>query len=217
MWNEIKEKLLGESGRMNIRSIKYFSTTGLDMPNGVNIQRGGFLTECRKNERAFVTEGIAGQQYGLADYRGGIIVFATSVNSVELSKNAIVNKAKQLWHSFVNMAMKDKKLGKCIDAYNKDDTNKDDLISAFSVGNAFKGKYKDIETGAEFSDLSYTIEVGGLSSKGLLNLAERIANEFEQQTVLVKDFNNMKFYLADGTSSDEKPDFSKINTKSIMS
>lgn len=169
--------------------------------------------ECRKNERAFVAEGIAGEQYGLANYRGGIIVFATSVNSVELSKNFLMNKARQMWRSFLNAATKDRKLAKCIDSYNKDERNVDDLIGAFSVGNAFKGKYVDIETGQVFSDRSYTIEVGGLSSNGLLRLAERIANEFDQQTVLVKDFNNGKFYLADGSESEDAPDFSRINTK----
>ena len=211
----MKWKLLKEycEKTVKIREIRNFSPDGSTMPNGVNVQRGGFLVECHRNANAFVTEGIAGQQYGLANYRGGIIVFATSVNSVVLSKNGLVNKAKQLWHTFLNIAKKDKKLRKCIDAYNKDDGNIDDLIGAFSIGNAFKGKYVDIDTGEEFNDRSYTIEIGGLSSKGLLDLAERIANEFEQQTVLVKDFNQNKFYLADGVKSDEEPDFSKINQK----
>ena len=196
----------------NIREIEYFSESGKGMPNGSHIQRGGFLTECYRNANKFVTEGIAGEQYGLANYRGGIIVFATSVNSVDLSKNKFANKAKQLWISFLNMACKDSKLKKCIDKYNTDKTHSDDMIGAFSVGNAFKGKYVDINTGKIFNDRSYTIEVGGISSKGLLNFAELVANEFIQQTVLVKDFNNMKFYLADGIDKGE-PDFSTVNVK----
>lgn len=106
----------------------------------MSYKRGGFLTECYRNANKFVTEGIAGEQYGLANYRGGIIVFATSVNSVELSKNKFANKAKQLWISFLNMACKDSKLKKCIDKYNTDKAHSDDVIGAFSVGNAFKGK-----------------------------------------------------------------------------
>ena len=39
------------------------------------------------------------------------------------------------------MACKDSKLKKCIDKYNTDKTHSDDMIGAFSVGNAFKGKY----------------------------------------------------------------------------
>ena len=196
MWDRIKEWLSDGSGK--VRGIKYFSTNGTDMPNGINIQRGGFLVECEKNGRNFVTEGIAGGQYGLAHYRGGVIVFATSVNSVEIPMNTIVTRAKRLWHSFVNMARKDKMLSKCIDGYNNDGSNQDDLMGAFSAGNAFRGKYKDIETGSEFGEKSCTIEIGGLSSRGLLDLAERIANEFGQQTVLVKDFNSNKFYLVEG-------------------
>lgn len=211
MWIKIIDVIGNKTNK--IREIKWFSESGKGIPSGATYQKGGFLVECRKNEKKFVTEGIAGEQYGLSNYRGGVIVFATSVNSVELSKNKFANKARQLWHSFLNSAMKDRKLNKCIDSYNKDEKNSDDLIGAFSVGNAFKGKYVDIDTGRVFNDKSYTIEIGGLSSKGLLDLAERIANEFEQQTVLVKDFNANKFYLADGVSSDDDPDFSKLNTK----
>ena len=118
--------------------------------------------ECRKNASKFVTEGIAGGQCGISNYRGGVIVFATSVNSAQLSRDELVKKAKQMWESFVHDA--------------------DGLIGAFSVGNAFKGKYKDIETREEFSEHSYTIEIGGLSSKGLLKLAGLVANEFAQRT-----------------------------------
>ena len=46
----------------------------------------------------------------------------------------------------------------------------------------------------------------------MLNFAELVAKEFIQQTVLVKDFNNMKFYLADGIDKGE-PDFSTVNVK----
>lgn len=43
------------------------------------------------------------------------------------------------------------------------------------------------------------LEIGGLSSKGLLSLTGLVANEFDQQTVLLKDFNENKFYLVRGT------------------
>ena len=66
----------------------------------------------------------------------------------------------------------------------------------FSIGNAFRGKYVDAETGAVFSDRSCTVEIGGLSSKELTSLAERLSSEFNHQTVLVRDFNRQgKFHL----------------------
>ena len=36
-----------------VREIKYFSPDGSTMPNGVNIQRGGFLKDCRINANSF--------------------------------------------------------------------------------------------------------------------------------------------------------------------
>ena len=38
---------------MKVRKIQYFSPDGSTMPNGVNIQRGGFLAECNINSNSF--------------------------------------------------------------------------------------------------------------------------------------------------------------------
>lgn len=47
-----------------------------------------------------------------------------------------------------------------------------------------------------FNDKSLALEINGLSLKGLLRLAEYISQEFLQETVLVKDLNTNKIYLA---------------------
>ena len=49
-----------------------------------------------------------------------------------------------------------------------------------------------------FDDKSLSIEINGLSSKGLLRLAEYICQDFLQETVLMKDLNTNKIYLANG-------------------
>lgn len=41
------------------------------------------------------------------------------------------------------------------------------------------------------------VEVNGLSSKSLFELAELLCKEFSQKTVLVKNFNTNKMYLVD--------------------
>ena len=147
------------------KEIKYFSPDGSTMPNGIGFQRGNFLHECKVNREAFVLdETIHDKQYGLADYRGGIIVFSTDVNAVSLDKN----KLKY---------------------------NGSEFIGACSIGNAFKGNYVG-DNGEEYDERSTTIEVNGLPSQGLLRLAEMVARMFHQETVLVKDFNNMKLFLA---------------------
>lgn len=67
-------------------------------------------------------------------------------------------------------------------------------IGAFSVGNAFRGKYVGGNS-EEFGDHSTTIEVGGLSTRELLNLAGKTARFSLQGTVLVKDLNKNKIYI----------------------
>ena len=53
-----------------------------------------------------------------------------------------------------------------------------------------------------FNDRSICLEINGLSSKSLLKLAAMIAGGFRQETVLVKDLNRNKIYLADANESD---------------
>jgi len=198
--------------RKYFKEIKYFSRDGSSMPNGAGIQRGGFLLECRLNRNAFtISEAIHGEQYGLSGYRGGIIVFSTDVNAVNLDKNRLKNKIKQILATLGQRLNTGKISHKVVNKFNKyNDT--DEYIGAYSIGNAFKGRYMG-EDGEQYDERSTTIEIGGLSSKGLLRLAEMLARTFHQETVLVKDLNNLKIYLANGHREAGEPDFSKLNTK----
>lgn len=196
----------------HFRPIKYFSKDGRTMPNGVGFQKGGFLRECKINSESFVLdEAVHDNQYGLAEYKGGIIVFSTDVNAVELDKNKLMNWLKQHIATFTQRYNKGNILHKVVNKFNKyNDTN--EYVGAYSIGNAFNGKYVG-DNGEEFKESSTTIEVNGLSSEGILRLAEMIARVFKQETVLVKDFNANKFYLANGLRREKTPDFSKIKIK----
>lgn len=195
-----------------IREIKYFHPSGGTMPNGHPIQRGGFSRECRINSEAYeLDEAVHPQQYGLADYRGGVITFSTDVNAVEYSKNAIVNKVKQLLATYGNRLFRQSKIAKVIKSFNDKDG---EYIGAFSVGNFFKGRYVG-DNGKIYDEKSISVEINGLSSKGLFELAEKLCTEFQQETVLVKDFNTNKIYLVDADESQEPLDREmwRINTK----
>ena len=196
----------------HFKEIKYFSTDGSSLPNGIGFQRGNFLRECRLNSEAFVLdEAVHDKQYGLADYKGGIIVFSTDVNAVQLDKNKIMNWLKQHIKSFVQKHSTGKILHNVVSKFNKYNET-EEFIGAYSVGNSFKGKYVG-DNGEEYKESSTTIEVNGISSEALLRLAEMVARVFGQETVLVKDFNSNKFYLANGLRREQSPDLSKINTK----
>lgn len=194
------------------KEIKYFSRDGSSMPNGSGIQRGGFLHECAVNKRAFVLdEAVHGEQYGLKDYRGGVIVFSTDVNAVKLDPNKLRNKIKQILTTIGQRINTGNISHKIVNKFNKYNET-DEYIGAYTIGNAFRGKYVG-DNGEQFDERSTTIEIGGLSTKGLLRLAEMIARVFHQETVLVKDMNNMKFYLANSHREEGEPDFSGINKK----
>lgn len=196
----------------SVREVKYFHPSGKGMPNGHPLQRGGFIRECRLNTDAYeLDEAVHPQQYGLADYRGGVITFSTDVNAVEFSKNAIVNKVKQLLATYGNRFFRQSKIAKVIKNFNDKDG---EYIGAFSVGNFFKGRYVG-DNGKIYDEKSISVEINGLSSKGLLELAEKLCVEFQQETVLVKDFNTNKIYLVDADESDAplEPQMWNINKK----
>ena len=90
----------------------------------------------------------------------------------------------------------------------------DETIGAYSIGNAFKGRYVG-DNGGEYNERSMTIEINGLSSEALLYLGEMIARAFHQETVLIKDLNKNKIYLANGLTNNNPLNLKSINTKSI--
>lgn len=200
--------------KIKVNEIQYFHPEGKKMPNGSHYTRGGFLHECYLNANAFhLDEGVHPEQYGLAKYRGGVIVFSTDINAVDLDERPFINKIKQIIETIKQRLTRGKKIHQTIFKHNKE--NKE-FIGAYSVGNFFHGRYID-DKGTKFDEKSLCIEVNGISSKTLLRLAEMICEEFKQQTVLVKDLNINKIYTADATpipsdSSFEK-EMERINTE----
>lgn len=199
----------------HFKEVKYFHPSGKTMPNGSHYQRGGFINECKINKDNFVLdEGVHGEQYGMAQYRGGLVVFSTDVNAVKLNDNKLINKIKQLIATFNNRINRNKKIHNTINKLNNGIKKPEERIGAYSVGNFFKGKYVG-DNGEMYNDKSLSVEINGISSRNLLSFAELLAKEFMQETVLVKDLNLNKIYLADSIpmSSDTtlRDELSKVN------
>jgi hypothetical protein len=202
------------STNLRVREIKYFSTDGIkDIPNGHPIQKGGFVKECIDNSNKFLTnnyqylitekfdilEAIHPNQYDLFDYRGGILIFSIDVNSLELSSDFLIKLAKKKLKTNSNRFFIKSKLGIIVTRFNTLDKkngsgNIDDYIGAFSIGNFFSGSYNG-DNSKVFNENSISFEVNGISSKGLIYLAEEIANELNQETLLVNDMNVNKRFL----------------------
>ena len=208
----IAESIRKNIGRQNVREVRYFHPSGKPIPNGSNIQRGGYLNECRQNKNAYtLDEAVHGEQYGLAKYKGGIITFSTDVNAIQMSPNSIVNKIKQSVETFKQRFGKDKLIHKAVNRFNQ---NEDEYIGAYSVGNFFHGRYVG-DNGEMYNEKSVSVEVNGLSTNSLVKLAEYIAEIFRQETVLVKDLNNGKIFLVDATPSETpiEQEMQRINTE----
>lgn len=184
------------------RELKHFHPSGQPMPENIsNLHKcSGYLSECHKNMASFtLNEGVHPEQYGLKDYRGGIIVFSTDVNAVKLSDNAFINKIRQYVETFKNRWNKGSIVHSAINDFN---TNSAEYIGAYSIGNSFHGCYVG-DNGEKYDEKSLTVEINGLSSDALLELAELICKHFKQETVLVKDLNKNKMYYADAIKSDD--------------
>ena len=69
----------------------------------------------------------------------------------------------------------------------------EDYTNLFSIGNYFFGKY--IDANESFNENSISIQINGLSSKGLIDLSKELVNELDQEKVLLKDLNSRKIYL----------------------
>ena len=212
--------------------IKYFSPDGRkDLPNGSIYQKGGFIYNCKKNKARFIEfnnqyfinndgnmcEAIHPEQYGLSDYRGGIIVFSTDINSLKISKNKLLDWFEKKLKTFKNRLFYKKKINNIIKRFNeyikKEVGGKkiEDYIGAFSIGNFFNGRYVG-DNEKVFDKNSLSIEINGISSESLIFLAEEVAQEFIQETVLVKDLNSNKIFLVDQDKTGSY-DLSMVNKK----
>lgn len=154
-----------------VREVKYFHPSGRSLPNGSNIQRGGFLNECRQNRSAYtLDEAVYGEQHGSAKFKGGVVTFPADANAGQTSSETLAEA-----------------IGLFIDSV-------EELIGAYSVGNFFHGGYVG-DNGEVYDGRSVSVEVNGLGSKSLVKLAGHIAQLLRQETVLVKDLNTEKILL----------------------
>lgn len=174
-----------------VREVRHFHPSGHAMPNGSHIQRGGYLAECRRNAELFtLDESVHGEQYGFLDYRGGVIVLPTAINAVEMSHDVFQNKVNQVVSAYGSRLRKGRIIRKSLNGEGTEH------IVAYSVGRSFTGKFVG-DKEEVYDEKSLSVEVNGFSGRSLLKFAEMLADVFRQETVLVKDLNTGKIYLAD--------------------
>jgi hypothetical protein len=119
-------------------------------------------------------------------HKGGIIVFSVNVNAVKLSKNKLVRFIKNQFETATNILFKTDKINKVIKNNPK--------ILGVTIGNFVRGRYR-ADDGSLYNETSLSVEIFGITSDVLNKTAEELAQEFKQETVLVKNYHENKIYL----------------------
>jgi hypothetical protein len=120
-----------------------------------------------------------------AGMKGGVITLSTDINAT--AGAGIVSKIKAWATTMYNRITSVSRI-------------KNSVYSAggggMTIGRFFRGVYKS-RSGKTFDENSLSVEVLYIDSKTLETIATDLAKEFNQETVLVKDFNTGEMYFAD--------------------
>lgn len=201
----IKLSSLLKLKQYKIVELKHFHPSGREiMVSGHGIHKANFLNECIINKNSFkeskFNEALLPDQFGLSKYKDGSIIFSFNVNSINISDNKLINWVSKKGTSILNIFFRKNKIKTIFDKFNDTQTNKDDYITAYTIGNIFDGNYLDINKNL-YTEKSTTLEIAGVNTKTLFDIAELICVDFKQESVLVKDNNNNKIYLVDSNKS----------------
>lgn len=117
--------------------------------------------------------------------RGGVITLSTDINAT--ASAGVVSKIKAWGRTMFNRITG---VGRIKNAVYSGGGG------GMTIGRFFRGVYKS-KSGKKFDENSLSVEVLYIDSKTLENIATDLAKEFNQETVLVKDYNTGEMYFAD--------------------
>ena len=137
--------------------------------------------------RTIISEGI--QYEPGSNEKGGIIVFSTDVNAVELSPNRIANWIKQKIATFKNRHNSTKIVDRI--------ANRNNLVG-WTIGHYLDGRYR-AKNGQNYGENSLSLMIVGVDTDGMVKIAEDICKEFQQESVLLKDFSTGRILFVDNS------------------
>jgi hypothetical protein len=79
--------------------------------------------------------------------------------------------------------------------------NRNFKLQGWTVTKGLHGKYLDRKTGVVFDEKSLSVELIGITTDVLLDVAEKLCDDFKQQGVLVKSYENDGIWFIDGIFS----------------
>jgi len=113
--------------------------------------------------------------------KGGVIVFPTDVNAVELYPHKFINAITQFKTTWKNRLSSSKAIEK-------------HPVNNWAIGSFFKGKLSE-RAGSVFTAKSPSVEITGVTYEQLIAIAEDLCREFQQESVLVKSYSENKVLL----------------------
>ena len=119
--------------------------------------------------------------------RGGVIIFSTDVNAVQLSSNKFKNWLQQKLATYKNRL----KSASMIDKI----ANKNQLVG-WTIGHYFDGRYR-ANNGTNYGENSLSVEIVGVDFDTLMKIAEEICVAFKQESVLLQDFSSGRILFVD--------------------
>lgn len=135
------------------------------------------------------------------EYHGGMIVVSIEVNAVNDPEFEKENTKflKRKWNSFKNNFKNFIKTQKnwykrfdISDKAIKEISDEEGISTGWSIGQLFRGRFYDRDTGKIYNEKSFAIEIRGVPYDFIKKVAKAIAKEFEQKSVMVINFENNK-------------------------
>lgn len=128
------------------------------------------------------------------EYPGGMIIFSTELNATIEDKEKFSQKIKLFFTKKLKSFVNDLNVEKRIKNILFDEFN----LIGYTFGKNFNGMYKS-KDGKIYNEKSYTITIVDVKSSILKLIAEKVCKEFEQETVMLHDFNENKVYFIDNS------------------
>ncbi len=185
-----------------IKEIKYFHPSGAMLPNGSHYQKGGFLKECRENMNSFLS---SYQSKGINienEKTGGFIIFPEDFFQSQKSEKGIERDEEESFKDSLGndedkwgyIETPEDRVSRKVDEFVGAELEENPKRKIYTFGSSFKGKYVG-DNGETFNEQCLCLEIDGLPSEDLLNLANVIADRFKIGAMLVRDFHHDKVYL----------------------
>jgi hypothetical protein len=143
-------------------------------------------------ERSYREVVSARRVAGLTELKGGgQIVMSTDVNANVGS--GLKSWARGQMKTWYNRWMRSKKIDDAV----KEQLEKEGIDSGWSIGNLFRGRYYSKKSDQQFDEKSFAVEILGVDLDFLKKVAKDLMKKFDQESVLLKDFDTGKTYLFD--------------------